>query len=208
MSEESNNEERARRNRFWIVVAVIVVIVIIILYFVSLGKINLIEEEDEKTKKLRWIDKRLQDLHFEAKSKEELKIELAEKVNKYFRYTRIALVFLYIAANFSVFVWGFDCSKDFNDKLSILLNYNEVALIGILIILFIRFETPSEFRDVFKLIHLSVISIVYKNHKELDEDIKAIYVEIEVLSKEKDGLIKPVEPPKDKPNETLSDITE
>ena len=41
---------------------------------------------------------------------------------------------------------------------------------------------------MFKLIHLSVISIVYMNHKELDEEIKAIHAEIADLNKEKDGL--------------------
>ncbi|GIK70130.1 MAG: hypothetical protein HND27_07100 [Bacteroidetes bacterium] len=192
-------EEQARRNRLLILIAVIVVVIVIIVYFVSLGKINLIPEEDEKTKRIRWIDNRLQDLHFEAKSKKELKEKLDEKVKRYFLYTRIALSFLYLAANLALFFWVLDASKDCNDRLSILLNYNEVAIIVILVILFIRFETPSEFRDVFKLIHLSVMKIVYKNHEELDAEINAIHTEIEVLTKEKDGLSNQ-EPPADDNN--------
>lgn len=174
----------------WIVLAVVVVVLIIIVYAISLGKINLIEQEDEKTRRIRWIDKRLKSLCYQAQTKEELKRKLDKKVRQYFLYTRIALAVFYIAANVCGLIWLTDGNAALGDRLSVLLNYNEVVLIVTLIVLFIRFETPSEFRDVFRLIHLSIARIVYRNHKELDGDIKEINKEVVALTKEKDGLVK------------------
>jgi len=92
---KNNKEEKAMFNQSLIIIAVILIILIIALYFISLGKINLIGQEDEKTKRIRWIDKRLKNLHVESKTKEELKEKLDEEVRQYFFYTRIVLSITY-----------------------------------------------------------------------------------------------------------------
>lgn len=197
----NSREEKAKFNRLLIIIAVILLILIIALYFISLGKINIIGQEDEKTKRIRWIDERLKNLQVEAKSKEELKEKLDKKVRQYFFYTRMALSVFYFVANMAIFIWLTDNKKGCDDRLSTLLNYNEAALILILVALFIRFETPAEFRDVFKIIHLYIKGKIYRSHQELEVEIKNIYSEIEVLSKEKDGLANQ-EPPPDNTNKT------
>lgn len=115
---EKYDREEGSPTRFWIILAILLIIAIIVIYFISFGKINLVEQEDEKTKRIRWIDRRLEDLHFHAKSKEELKKSLDERVKRYFFYTRIVLALLYLAANVAVCIWVIDCDKDFNERLS------------------------------------------------------------------------------------------
>ena len=182
------------KNKIWLIIAVIVLIIIILIYFASLGTVNLADrkpsEEDEKAKRKRWIDERLNDLRYRAESKKALKEKLDHKVKKYFLYTRIALVFIFLGLNafFYFFVLGFD--KGFDDKISVLLNYNQLGLILILVAMFIRFETSSEFRDVFRLIHLFIIQIIYKNHPGLDSELAVIHSEIEELQKELDDIDK------------------
>lgn len=174
---------------FLICLAIVIIVVVILLYFVSLGKYNLLKDEDPKAKRIKWIDKRLAALQYHAKTKEELKIKLNSKVKKWFLYTRIAIVLLYLSANTILYFFLAHGNNDWTGKFSTLMDFNQAGLILILAALFIRFENPADFRDVFKLIHLAIQGIVYRNHSGLDTEITGIYKEIEDLSKEKDGLV-------------------
>lgn len=176
-------------NQFLIVLAVILVIAIIIIYCLSLGKINFIQSDDEKRKRLRWIDQRLKHLHVEAKNKEELKKELNRKVKNWFFIARCFLVLIYLGGNVIGYFYLTDHCLSFSDRVSCLLNYNELVLIGILVILFLVFESPSEFKDVFKLLHLMIQRMVYCGHHELDNEIVRINAEINALDEEKQNLI-------------------
>jgi hypothetical protein len=182
-------EDDQKSNRALIVIAVIILIAIIIVYCLSLGLINFAKQDDEKEKRLRWIDERLKDLHVEAKSKEELKEQLNKKVRKYFLLARILLSFLYLALNAGGIMCLMKFEHDFHESLSIALNYNEALLLLVLVGLFIRFESHSEFKDVFKIIHLSITERVYRGHQELENEIAQLNTEIELLSNERDVLV-------------------
>lgn len=193
------------------IIAVIVLIIIIIVYFLTLGKVNyLSEEEDGKQKRIKWIDERLNYLSLEVTSKLELKRILDEKVKRYFLYTRIAIVAIVIKFNCcwyyffgKVSIYSFSFYKPFDKEgisstLATLLDFNQFLILLLFTILFLKFETLKEIKDVMRLIHLEVKRYVYRKHKGLDKEIREINLEISILNKEKERIgneiIKPNDP--------------
>ncbi|MHB8259072.1 MAG: hypothetical protein ACYDCN_13310 [Bacteroidia bacterium] len=164
-------------------IVALLLVAIIIFYLFTFGKINLLKE-NENEKRLKWIENRLSHLHYQFKTKEELRAKLDLKVKQYFFLTRILIASIFLFLNIICFFYWIS-KPDFYDRLSILLNYNQVLLLVILSALFIKFETSAELKDVIKLIHLEIKNIVYKNHEGLEDEVAKITGEITILNKEK-----------------------
>ena len=177
-------------NRIFIWIGIFLIIVLIIIYLITLGKLNFLEK-DGKSKRLKWIEDRLASLEIESKNKIEIKRQLDERVKKWFLYARCILGGVYLILN--VVGFYFIPKVDFNDKISVLLNYNQFLFFIMLMALFIRYETPSDFKDFFRLIHLQIKKLVYKNHKELVNEIELIVIEINKLSDEKKTIQEQIE---------------
>jgi len=73
-------------------------------------------------------------------------------------------------------------------------------------VLYIKYETPKDFKLFFKIIHLKVQELVYKNHVQLTNELNNLENEIENLTKEKEEInnslevskiIEDKEPPKE-----------
>lgn len=188
--------EKSKRN-LHIAVAVILLILIILFYFLTLGKINYLAEESQDKRRINWIDERLKYLTLEINSKTELKVQLDFKVKRYFLYTRIVLLSFVLLLNlgwYLIFENFSVCSPNSNeivtktkiiDTISWMLDFNQMLLLLLFAILFIKFDTLKEINDVMRLIHLSVKRFVYKKHKGLENEIKVINFEVEILEQER-----------------------
>ncbi len=183
----ANNENP---NHVYIWIGIFFVIVLVIIYLITLGKLNFLQE-DAKSKRLKWIEERLASLEIESQNKIEIKRQLDERVKKWFLYARCILGGVYLVLNGIGFY--FIPKVEFNDKISVLLNYNQFLFFIMLTVLFIRYETPSDFKDFFRLIHLQIKKLVYKNHKELVNEIRLISIEIDKLSAEKQDIQEQIE---------------
>lgn len=183
-------------NKLLIIAAVALLILIILVYFLSLGKINYFKEEEQR-KRMKWIEERLNYLTSEITGKLELKKRLDIKVKNYFLYTRLLILILFILLNC---LWcQYFCNIDYmslsafrpidkqilRDTISTLLDFNQLLLLATFSILFIKFETLKEIKDLMKLIHLLVKRYVYRKHKGLESEIIEISLEIEKLDIEK-----------------------
>ena len=182
-------------------IGIFFIIVLVIIYLITLGKLNFLLE-DEKSKRLKWIEDRLASLEIESKNKIEIKRQLDERVKRWFLYSRCILGGIYLFINGVAFY--FIPKSDFNDKISVLLNYNQFLFFIALTALFIRYETPSDFKDFFRLIHLQIKKLVYKNHKELVNEIELISIELNKLSHEKKTIQEQIEIDKKKAEVNLN----
>lgn len=182
MARKRKNHTKENPNHIYLWIGIFFIIILVIIYLITLGKLNFLQEDD-KNKRLKWIENRLATLEIESNNKIEIKKQLDERVKKWFLYARFILGGIYLALNGVAFY--FIPKADFNDKISVLLNYNQVLFFITLTALFIRYETPSDFKDFFRLIHLQIKRLVYKNHKELVNEIEFISIEINKLSDEK-----------------------
>ena len=173
--------KKKSNNNLYNVLFVVIIIIIILVYFSSLGKVNLISHQNRSS----WIEDKISNLKKSGNSKMQLKLELDAKVKKYFQYSRIFLVGIYFIVCFVIY----NClDTSFFDRLFFILNITQVVAILILAALFIRFDKPSDFKDISRLIHLYIKDAVYRNHKNLDDEVKNINIEIDLLEQEKNNI--------------------
>lgn len=183
-----NRRKNARKttsnsfNELWVI---IVLVVIIILYYISLGKINLIDTERHKNR-LQGIEDRLAALNSDIQNKRQLKEKLDKRVKTWFLIARCILGGIYLLTNTVVFLTI--PKEGFYEKLSSLLDLNQAFLLLLLTVLFIRYETASDFSSFNKLIHLLVQKVVYYGHTQLSGELEQIEHEINELTKEKDAI--------------------
>lgn len=188
---------KKNNRRLLIIIAVLVLIVIIMVYFLSLGKYNYLDEEDKDSKRIKWIDERLKHLTAEITTKAEIKRQLDLKVKRYFLYTRIGLLSIVVLLNWGwylvfgkISIYSFSIYRPIDkqgiiDTVAVLLDFNQLLLLILFGILFLKFDTLKEVKDVMRLIHLLVKRLVYRKHKGLENEIKEISLEVEKLDKEK-----------------------
>lgn len=195
-------EEKSKLNRrVLIIIAAIILIIIIVVYFISLGKVDYLSEEgNDKDRRIKWIDERLSYLSQEFSTKLELKKYLDEKVKRYFLYARIIIVTIILMLNCcwyyffgKVSVYSIDFCKPLDREglsytLSTILDFNQFLILVLFTILFLKFETLKEIKDVMRIIHLEVRRYVYRKYKGLDSEIQEINIEITLLNKEKDEI--------------------
>lgn len=143
-------------------------------------------DKDAKNKRLIWIEERLEFLYSDIKNKRDLKEQLDKKVKKIFLIVRWIFGSVYIVINLVTF-WLIQ-KEGYLDKLSVLLNFNQAVFIVLLTVLYIKYETPKDFKLFFKIIHLKIQELVYKNHAELKNELNNLEKKIENLTKEKSEI--------------------
>src|ERR1700739_4638910 len=92
---KKESEERERNQMLIAIVVLIILVAIIIVYIFTFGKFNYLKEDRVK-KRLKWIDDRLADLHYQYKTKEELRAQLDLRVKRAFFWSRVIMVAIFL----------------------------------------------------------------------------------------------------------------
>jgi len=183
--EEEKNYDKEWNQKLIVIVVLIILVAIIVVYVFSFGKLNYLKEDKDK-KRLKWIDNRLADLHYQYKTKEELRAQLDLRVKRAFFWARVSMVSIFLIINFIGFYYN--TTQNLNDRLCLFLNYNQVFFFLLIATLFIIFETSAEIKDVMKIIHLEIKKYVYKDNTGLEKEVAEITAEIKRLTDEKNKI--------------------
>ena len=150
----------------WIILIFILIIAIAI-YLVSLGQIDISGDNEKES----FAEKRRKALHRHGKlqelisKKEELKAKLDKKFKIYYFLARAGVILLWLGANATVY---FVFDKEFSD----LLTYNEVGILAILIIVFLRFGNITNIQNIVNYFKTKIENRVYGKYVSLPDKIE------------------------------------
>jgi hypothetical protein len=162
-------------NNIFLIIAIIIVIVI---FIVSLGQINITQNNiiQEKEKDLS----KLKHQHQKLKGIIEKKEGLNKKLNRKFKWiyfgVRFGLFLLYSCYNLALYLTNF--ITDLDD----FLNFNELALIVISIFSFLTFGTFANLAKFIQDIKMKLEIRIYRKYENLNKEIEIHKIEINSLS--------------------------
>lgn len=170
---------------------IIVIIAIILIFYLSLGKIDFAKQYEERQKRIHEIKKKTEELNESKDLKIKRKLKLDKDVKHFFYAARIFIGLILIFLNCVLFKFlikpelvDASCHFNFNHTISLLVDYNAIALSILLLLFFIIYESAFEIKDLKKRIHLQIRRIIYRNDKGLENEIIELDNQIKKLEEE------------------------
>jgi len=171
MGEKDYWDEEGSDWGFWLTILIVVGIVI---YILSLGTIDVSESRAKENKGDNPLDKlktRHEKLSFLIKEKEKLYKKLKRRFRLIYSGVRAVLVLIYLGLN-ALLYFVFNITN-FGD----ILNWNELALIVMVMISFIAFGTFTSVRSFVEGIKLRLEVIIFSKYENIEKEILNLKVE-------------------------------
>lgn len=163
----------------WFVV-VLIIFLFIIVYLATFGQVNINVENNKVIKDSAEVLSKLKIRHQKLKALIDKKEQLSKKLKLRFRlaYISVRLLFVGIFVSYNgILYYGYGLKE-----LGVLLNWNELALIGVTLISFISFGSLASLKDFLDNVRMKLEVWVYSKKVFIDDDIQTHKVEVKQIA--------------------------